>query len=101
MYMVIGGIQFQRLASARIHCSDVWQTPLATLNSTSQYCESSQDFASTFVPTWGGHLKAMAQQVDGHPDIVIKNAAQATGGVITKVPNGEMMMVLTLVSNWQ
>ena len=41
----------------------------------------------------------IAQQVDGYPDVVIKNAAQATGGVIIKVPNGEMMTVPTRGSN--
>lgn len=41
-----------------------------------------------------GAMKAVAQQVDGHPEVVIKNKADATGSIVAKVPNGQLLTVL-------
>lgn len=38
--------------------------------------------------------KAVAQQVDGHPDVVLKDAPNPQGTIVAKVPNGQSVTVL-------
>ena len=39
--------------------------------------------------------RAFARQIDGHPEVVVKDAPASTGGIVTKVPNGEPVTVLS------
>ena len=39
-------------------------------------------------------MQAVAKQMDGHSDVVVKNAAHSKGIVVAKVPNGDSLSIL-------
>ena len=46
------------------------------------------------VPPAGGAMQAVAKQVDGHPEVVVKNAAHTKGTIVARVPNGDPATIL-------
>ena len=46
------------------------------------------------VPAAADAMKAVARQVDGHPEVAVKNAAHTKGTIVAMVPNGDSITIL-------